>query len=497
LNWACDALCRLVEEAKVRHAETIVLYESPTAIVEFRSSPAKGNEAIDAARLSLRDSVSTNQLVDPEAIALLGKDRSGPAPKAHTLAATDTAINVQEVYDVAQRAGLRVEAMAPISAATIAAAVKYALSQNDDELLATLRVDDEHSALVVSSLKRLHLLRPIELGVNRLVEALVKPIENNDRCVMLERADARQMLVDIGIPDRDQVVDAANDLTGVDVLPLLQPTLQRLVVELKQSLRFGLNEKERKNIRLTLEGPGASIPGLAKILSVETGIDLTEESLCAAEHGALAEQSAVEEMAPRLNLVPISMMKRRMRHRIKTGILTGAGIAVALLAMDAGWSVRSMRQIDQKILAMGSVTDSATKAIDRQEQTIRESVVVNWTASRIAKLAPRRVNWGAWLEELARRTPDSIQIRSVSADQDGASPTAVIEAVAVAATTELERDVITKMVESLRDCPLVESAQLGAVQRDQQGDYVSQEFRIVVSLVASPVAPGPIAEASP
>ena len=82
-------------------------------------------------------------------------------------------------------------------------------------------------------------------------------------------------------------------LAGTQVVPLLQPVLQRFIVELRQSLRFGLNDNDRANLSLFITGPGSAVKGL----SVDSGaVDHAAADGGAVDHAA-ADGGAVDHAA--------------------------------------------------------------------------------------------------------------------------------------------------------------------------------------------------------
>ncbi|MEZ6211894.1 MAG: hypothetical protein R3B46_11690 [Phycisphaerales bacterium] len=117
------------------------------------------------------------------------------------------------------------------------------------------------------------------------------------------------MLFEIGLPERDTVVDAARSIRGSDILALISPVLQRCVVQVRQTLRFGLDEGARTHARLRVEGPGSRIPGLAEMISEETGLPLdgvgeTGAAFDAPGHPDGDLMTAVRSTPRDVNLVP-------------------------------------------------------------------------------------------------------------------------------------------------------------------------------------------------
>ena len=97
----------------------------------------------------------------------------------------------------------------------------------------------------------------------------------------------------------------------------LQPIdLQRYIIELRQSLRFGLSDEERADINLTITGPGASLPGLAELLARELDV-LVEKDKSRVAFDATAPGHDGGEVADVLHhrsfLNQLALVPRQMR----------------------------------------------------------------------------------------------------------------------------------------------------------------------------------------
>src|SRR5262249_38213525 len=151
------------------------------------------------------------------------------------------------------------------AAATIGAVASVRDKPASDTVCAGFYFGEHSSVLAAMMNGRLCFVRTLGLGVDALVDALTRPIrvrqgpEGFRPRVTLERGAARDLLLAMGVPGPDVVVDPQRGIDGSAVLPLLQPVVQRICIEVKQSLRFGMEEAAGKApVRLTIVGPGGS-----------------------------------------------------------------------------------------------------------------------------------------------------------------------------------------------------------------------------------------------
>jgi len=472
-------LASLVERAGCANARAIVLAAGPESAVEFCSTPAPPAEARDAALLAVRESASLAPGADPAAVVVLGRDASGEPIQTHTLCAGDRGADALAVVDVVQSAGPRIDAVVPPRAVTMASAAQQALEAPAGAgLIATLRLDDHAAALSAAEDGRILLLRPVDACVQRLVDALTGPIITARGEVSLSEADARDLLMRTGVPGYDAVLDDSTGLRGGDVLPLLQPVLQRLVVEIKQSLRFGLPEGDRARAALRIEGAGAAIPGLPQILTDET--ELTPDDSPRAPIDWTAERLRVTtSLASTLNLLPPGAVTSRVSNRARTGLLVGLGMAALMLGADAAVTALETHSLKQKIDTLAPLAEQVESSERRFGQATAILATAQAGATRVAEVAPPRAHWASFLAEVSRRTPTSIRVNRIGGAYDDRTPVVTLEGAATADTDEAAREAIGAFVRSLDDCRLVDSATLGGVRRSGEDWAFTIDTRLI------------------
>lgn len=492
-----DALRHVVDHLECAGAEAVVLYENPTCVVDVHHAPVTGQDAIRAARLALRDAAPTQREDDPTAFLILDRDCKGDARRTHVLGVYDDATNAQAAIDFVQRAGLRCRAIAPAAATLAAASIADALEVSHPQVVVFLRLEEDGSTLTATQSGRILLFRMIDIGVDRLVEAMTRPIVRQHEEITLTDDEAKGILDEFGVPAYGDTIDASRGLTGADLLPIIQPVLQRLVVEVKQSLRFSLNEEQRSGLSIQIRGVGASIKRLPEILSQET-----EAPVVAVEASANHTESPQDDpatraaVAERLSLLPPAAMRSRLSRGVQRGLIAGGVIAFALLAVDAAWSVWVTRSMDQHIASLEAVADrigATREALATAEQDV---ATARHSAAQITQTMPPRAHWGAWLAELSRLTPTAVRLTQVNGAHETDGAHVRLHGVAEGESSEASRQAIAHFVDSIRACPLVARVELGGIRRGEDGAGARQEFEASVSLAAVPVTP-PQPEAQP
>lgn len=490
-----DALAEAVCQMECAGADAVALYNSPTAIVDLHHAPAAGHDALQAAQLALRDAAHDRASSDPASFIVLGRDHDGEPRQTHVLGVIEDAATAQTVIDFVERAGLRCRAILPASASMIAASVMDALEHNDPTTIVRLRIEEDCSALTASQQGRLLMYRRIDFGVDRIVEAMTRPILRGPDEITLSEQEARDLVQRIGIPSADDVIDDSRGLRGADILPIIQPVLQRLVVEVKQSLRFSLSDEQRHGLTLRLTGAGGAVKRLGDIIGTETDAPMepAETQDAAGPQDAPAARAAFAE---RLALLPPAALHARVSRRIRRGLLAGATLAGALLAADAAWSVWITRSMDQHIASLEEVTERI-RTTREQHATAEQDFITARTAAAAAPGAmPPRAHWGAWLAELSRLTPAKVRLSSVSGGHEAEAARVAMHGVVSAIDSDESRVIITHFVDALRNCPLVERVELGGIRRSADASG-AQEFDLNVRLATAPVEPPQMKEAQP
>lgn len=493
-----DMLGPWVAQRGLAGRRAVVLYDNPTVATRLSSLPGLSDrQACAAARLAALGSLGAGESTALADACEVARDLRGEAPRRHLLAAADRRAALEAVDELFERAGLTLECVLPVEAVLIASLLRDAGDSND-VAHGRLFVGSRQSWLVVSGAGSLLLFRPIGLGLGQLVDVLTRPISlSGSRAdFSLTRERAARLLETHGIPEREQVLDASCGLLGQHVLPLLQPILQRLVVELKQSLRFGLMEAQRRELRLSLCGPGAAVRGLASIIgdAVEAPVQVEPSDAARGADAAFEfglEGDAILRVLPRCpNLLPPRAVARHAVRRFNRAAWAGLAVAAALLAADA-------QRMDRLIASERQTVNDLSARLDDSQRRAEQAV-----EARARDAAFRRVrnavvaaagtpDLAALLREAALLAGSEIRLIRVdfdgrtmerAFDADGPTSELTLEGYALGPGSET---LVADFVDALQRSTLVESASIGSVARVEIDGRAARRFQVRLAPLAA------------
>lgn len=475
----------------------IALHHSPSALADVHSAPTAGQAATDAAKLALVDAAPFTLADNPFSVAVISRDRSGAPRQTHALACAESDASVDALARWIERAGGQVAAVAPVETVVIRALARSVTGVDDERVCAALHLGDEVSILAAGSPGRLHFIRRIDVGLNMLIDALTRPVRVEDeKTITLTLDEARSLLHRVGAPRPDDDVDAARGLRGSHILPLIQPMLQRLVVEIKQSLRFGLAREDHDRVELLIAGVGAGVPNLDRVLAAETGLNVNrcEISGCAALAPG-AQGDAIDEVARRgcpVNLLPQRLTASATAKRIKRAAVLGAAAALAMIAADAAFTWRAMRQTQAELASLASDSRNVqthSKQLQRAAQLVQTALE---TQTLVQSRLGAKPDWLAFLSELTRLTPGRIQLTEIAGDRREGKLGVSLTGFVLERGHGSARDALTGYIKRLEQSALTKSVELGATQRQSLDGFEAQRFDALISLYGQPLQQGAI-----
>jgi Tfp pilus assembly protein PilN len=487
----------------VGNLETIGFYHSPTAVAEVFSCAGAGRASSEAALLALGDAAGFALEENPHDHAVLCVDPArglptGTARQTHRLICADTDASASAVTAWLERAGLHVQAIAPMPAAHIRSLIEEATSSEHEGATVMLRIGEHRSQLTASVSGRIRLVRHVSLDIHTLTQALTMPMTvrtgpgATDE-VRLTPEEARAVLFRVGIPDRDSVIDAQRGITGSAALPLLQPVLQRAVVEMRQSLRFGLEEPERATARLVIVGPGAEVPNLGEMMAAQLHLTAALPR-CPGKHRTDLEEAGAQAARLGINLLPYGSALEQGVRRVKVALLAGVALAAAYAGIEGGTTWAHTRQMKQKIAALEGPTREAREFMEGKERLALRDGAMSALNRSIDRAVGQGAPWSAWLAELASMTPESVKLRDITMTAE--SGPAKCELRGVVRGVEGARADIGAFVTRLEKSPLVAQVTLGATQRaGAGGEAGGVDFQTSVTLLKLPLMDVPAAKA--
>lgn len=479
---------------------TAVLYIGPDTYNEVFSCPSQGREAHAAAMLALADQLPYVPSEGPHGVWVVGRDQQGLPIQTHMLLAAERAGAAEAITDWLSRAGLTPGAQVPLEAAQIARLIERTLQLPTDGVHVAVWIGSHRSSLAVIVNGRLAVSRRIELGIENLVAALIAADDTNDARSTddtLTPDRARELLCARGISDADDTIDRGRGLKGRHVLPVLQPVLQRFTVAIKQSLRFGVEEKDRHTGGLVVLGPGSGIARLGEILAQQT--ELTPATFDQPASDMTDLGVALAATPRRLNLLPESVAGQRRRTGVRRALLAGAAAALAVCGVDAAMTVRSINAAQDQFAALRAQVEETQLRLEQRDALAAESVAIDRTLRGVDLAVGIEPRWGAWLLELAVLTPPTVRL--VDVGLSGGAPTTGAGKKATEASGARVRLVgylfaergddstgvldVASFTNALERSPMVQSVSLGETRRTVVDRCDALQFTVTVSLTPS------------
>ena len=488
-----SVLATILKRLGARRGMRATLYhDGPDAAAMLASCPVTGDAALRAARMQIVEALPYPPSGNPVSCSIVGRDASGDPPRTHVLTAADRDDRAQSLYGFLVRAGCRPVVIAPMEAPLIAAAARAALdeSRGPDDVL--MLIGERHTVISAGNGGNLRYLRSFDLGCDLMHEAVVRafhPAGHAAPPTTGERERAREFLHTRGIPKPGDVIDASSGLRGSTLLPLLQPIIQRYVVETRQTIRFGMSHSDLSKVRLVLSGPGGRIPRLAELLSNHLDVEaVVSEDAPTYESGSCSAslRACVEHTLPGLNVLPMSAEVRRIAGVLAVGVRAGGVVAGLLLAADGARIAHDRAAIDRAMHANAPIIESIDLAagIDRRASELAARLA-DAEASLAATLG-EYPDWFAMLHQIAAVASDDVRLLEVTGDVGREGPAVTIRGIALAGEGTEGPEPLSRYLEVLAASPLTRSVQLASTRNTVLDDAPARSFVLRAQLHGLP-----------
>ncbi len=490
-----NQLAGAARELGLPKAPARLLYRSPTQTVDLASFDLRSaDQACAAATLPTADSLPYQFNSAVIESAAVGRDTSGPQRRWHVVVTADRIDIVRALVELVQSAGLIFESATPMDAAIMSKLVRHALRHGGPQH-AWLHFGQNSSFFILGGGGRVRFKRSIGLGVEALVQSLARPIRVPDEeSVQLDQETARLVLHEHGIPETDEVVVTRTNLTRQHIMPQIQPVLQRYVVELRQSLRFGLPDGGRKAIEITVTGPGSTIPGLIELMGWELQLKFNVDARYAdydyrAPAGPGSElRDAAED--PRLlgylNLQPQATAQVRQMSRLRKWLWAGAAATLALIAGDALRLQMRLGLVREQADTLKTTVVELTSLGQTKARVEKSVVAMHAVEKLIAEEVGARADMRAILQELSRLAPESVKLNTVRFAQEGRSITAKLYGRALQANDGSGKTDVEPFIDALKGSPLFRNPTLRNVERVVFPDGLGERFEASFDAILAP-----------
>lgn len=500
LKGCTESLKRATEELGVKGARARVVYRSPSQAIDLASFELRSAaQACAAAVLPAAEQLPYSISAACIEAAVVGRDRSGSERRWHVVVAADRIDVVRNIVALVEAAELKFESATPVDAAIMAALVRRALRFAGPRH-GWLHFGKFSSFFILGGEGCVRFERSIGLGVETIVQSLTRPIRMPDRDDPLELQydTAKEIVHKHGIPADDEVVHDELKLSRQQIMPLIQPVLQRYVVELRQSLRFGLAEEDREAIEVTVSGPGSAIPGLADLIAWELKLHFTADPHYAGydyqdpatKAGELVEAIADQSFLNLATLQPPEVAQRRRVSRLKRWLWAGATAALVVLGADAFHLESRISHAQAEANTLKTANDEAEMLEKTHRRLVNALEAMTELERNIAREIGARANLRAVFQELSRVTPESIKLNSVRINREEGKLTARLYGRADEVDETQGRTELEPYIDAIKSSPIFRNAILRNVEVGSTGGSASQRFEATFEIVLAPNAAG-------
>lgn len=504
-----DVLRAACTAAKVRgRSPSLILYHGQYSVAEVFSAPTTGGAALQAADLYLqqmlpavRNGWVTGRHVsheqDDTGELLPSTEPAGKSKGKRTLmlTAADTCDATDILANWARRSGLLAQGVL----ATKAAMLQCALHDEERKAQRGVRVHlhlGEHAMTLSGWVDgRLAFARCAEVGYALLSDAVYRS-RRSARDGDLTREDATRVLFSSGVPKLGQVMDAKRQLRAEAVLPLIQPALQRYMIELRQTLRFGMLESDLARASIVLAGPGAGVPHLAQTLSdaIEMPVERHGGESRSLDVGVAEDSVGDLGLALALRgkdvwMLPPSVRAARTTRSLDLAVRGGALAAMVTLGAIAGINYAGAAHTQEQIESLKPRAEAITELRDARRQAEVRGVEAAQLRELLRTNLGSRPSWQGVLTLLADAPLMGVEIEEIGGASEGdatGAPTVLVHGRAPWETPTDDsksqgEDPVAKFVSKLATCPLVKSARVVSTFADGPSQDV-RRFVVAIEL---------------
>ncbi|RMH14685.1 MAG: hypothetical protein D6695_00545 [Planctomycetota bacterium] len=478
------ALERLVARLGIPpQTEAQVICEAPDSMTEFQSISARQSEAITAARLAVAERMSMS--VDSPCIAVhplaRAKGEDG-RPMTQVIVTAIEETTLEHIYRWVERAGLCCGGCVPASAVMLERVAARLKADSSRDCLHVLHVGRCRSVVGSGSENGIQLLRTFEVGVAHLVEAVVRAsqLAESGKATPLNFEKAQAILFESGLPTPEAEFGEGCGLEARTVLPLLQPVLQRISVEVKQSFRRVARSRRLSEIPITLTGPGALIERLGQCLS--NMVDMEVHAAATRSEVVSAEETWVASSRSSLVLRTTRHEAERAGSQLRRAAIAGAIATSMLVGGQALLQTQTMGQLHAAIDAQSSTLAEVRAFRSLCEQASSTSQSIETARSIVADFVGEQPDWSAAITEVALAARDRVILTDLRADIESGRSAMLLSGTADA-SEKAEESPLSDFLESLRSSPFVEDVEVVSRRLIEIDDQALYQFRVNVELI--------------
>lgn len=339
------AIKDFIRENKIEHKKAILNPSLESVVIKrIQIAAVPDSELLDAIKWQIKDDFTfdiANAVIDYSIIKKTAKEDGSRLLDIICIAAKDEDIKQQIL--LLKNAGLDCLAVniAPFGYLKI---FEQDIKFKSAAPVAVLNIDNSGSYLSIYKNNKLEFYRELPVSVDKLRDSLKGILATETGKVELSSQEIDEILSNTGIPLENSVYK--NKINFIQILSLMRPVLERLIIEIKRSLSYYDTEYSGGMVdKVLIAGGALRIPNLDKFLAKELGFDV--ENLFLSEGMAIssgvnklelsenyANLGLVFDYEREANLLPFEFRSQRIENVEKVSLRWIVFLAILLLAMS-------------------------------------------------------------------------------------------------------------------------------------------------------------------
>lgn len=455
-----DAFRECFTELGVRKARADVFWRCDGSSATVVQTTATGKAACDAAVLEEIEGGGLDpleQVIETEALAATPEGTC-------VLIGRITHKRFDLLNQAVQDAGAKLGKVFAGESFAARAAVRDAESAGGEDPVLSLAMGQDASVIVIGVGGKTRVVRFAEVGLGALASAYESVFAHHAHVTSKKPNDAMDELIHgCGVPGFD--TEICEGVRGVEALRVMQPALQRLGVELKQSIRFQLEQSEQFRVKLRLVGPGAGVRGLLGVLCEQLEVDKDDATTHAGDAGLSSSWLAFPThcgLSGRAGVVEHSagLDEGRTLERAWWG---GMGAAALLLGAVGGLAFQGAQVSErERNSALDSLEELHATAVTYDEQ--RAQVASDVLTRAVREDWATSADHGAVLRLIAASLQDDVRIETCRATRGESGSVVSIRARASGPDAEAARAAMQRFVSAIDASVLSSSVEVGSVR---------------------------------
>lgn len=466
-----------------------VFYTSPDSIC--RVDICEKNQAASIAEMIRGLKQTVGQSNPSVAECLYSDDQSTVA-----LGAADSDSNLQKLYGWLNRCKVNTKQILPFSASVVHQAIGHTLRSPEDTVV--LYLSGRSSVIGYCENGHPKLIRLVDIGFNMIADVYAHYLSESEDAESASQQrggnqpvsalDCNGLLFEHGIPlgkDSDQQ-------QYTKLMPSMSPVLQRICIEIKQTLRFASSINTAPS-KLLVCGPGASIPNIAialgQSLDLHVDVDSQSKDYEPSEFFGFGSDgwTAASDFELDMKLLPKAAVESLMRKDLGFAIKLGGIVAAVFIGGQFVYATSASRSVQATIAEQSGAIQNVENDQARRESIRAMAGSIGTAASLIDDTLGNQADWVSVLGSMPAEDHQAIQISEIQGLMNSNRPVMNLTGVIITDSDDMNpSQILSKYIRSLKSLDSVRSVEIGSTSRSMMDEsHWGLNFVISVEMITT------------